>query len=305
MKARYFLFLAGVIFLVSLAVLVCRFIYITVMPFIEPVVLNTPLGRINKTNYWTSISDGGINSIKIIAAALAIKLGKHWWFKQKEKERLDNEKIEAELQLLKAQIHPGFLFNTLNNIYSFAREGSPRAPEMLLGLSDILSYMLYECNDKEVPLDKEIKMLRDYLALEKIRYGNKLEMNFQVKGDISSCKIAPLLLLHFIENSFSQCSSPLIEQPWINLELEIQNRVLHMKLMNGKPAEASRELDEEDYISQAQKRMQLLYPGRYDLKIIEEPEIMMVNLEIELFPVAAIDAIRDSWQRRELVNSLT
>jgi len=303
MKARYFQFLGGIIFLVFLAVLACRFIYVKIMPFVEPVILNNAVGRINKANYWTSISDGGINSIKIIAAAMAIKLGKYWKVKQKEKERLDKEKIEAELQLLKAQIHPGFLFNTLNHIYSFALEKSPRAPEMLLRLSEILSYMLYECNDTDVALDKEIKMLRDYLALEKIRYGNKLELNFQVKGDISNCKIAPLLLLHFIENSFSHCSSPLIDQPWINLEVEVQNRRLHMKLMNGKRTGMSRELNGEDYISQAQRHMQLLYPGRYDLKIIEEPEIMMVNLEIDLVPVAGIDAIRSSFQRTELVNT--
>lgn len=259
-----------------------RFIDLVVIPFIQPHILNAANAAIKKPTFWASISAGGISGIKIIAAAAAIKIGKHWWFIHKEKERLEKETIQAELQLLKAQIHPGFLFNTLNNIYSFALSASPKAPQMLLKLSDILSYMLYDCNKSEVSLENEIKMLKDYMALEKMRYGDKLEMNIQVKVDADYHKIAPLLLLHFVENSFKQCGNKMTEQPWINLEMQIEKHVLDMKLMNGKPLNSEISNNEEDNLNQAKKLLQLLYPNSHKLKITEEPEIMMISLQIEL-----------------------
>jgi Putative regulator of cell autolysis len=253
----------------------------TLMPFIESVILKSTT-PVHTTTWWASIFYGGINSIKILSAAAAIKVGKWWWFRQKEKERLEKEKIDADLQLLKAQIHPGFLFNTLNNIYHSALLASPNAPEMLLKLSDILSYMLYECNEREVFLEKELKMLQDYMVLEKTKFGDKLEMSILVKGCNSNEKIAPLLLLHFIENSFKQCSNILTEQPWINLELQIENHVLDMKLLNGKSSENFSANGEENKLEQAQRRLELLYPDKHELEISEEPEIMIVNLRVRL-----------------------
>ena len=284
LKAKYLLFVTGSIFLGFVLVQLTHLIQTFVMPFLRTVLLDTPTAT-KEVALWSSISAGGINSIKIITVAVAIKLGKRWWFKQKEKERLEQEKIEAELQLLKAQIHPDFLFNMLSNIYSFALMTSPKAPEMLLKLSEILSYMLYECNDRAVLLEREIKMLKDYMSLEKMRYGNKLEMNMQVNGEPRLNRIAPLLLLRFIENSFKQCSSRMVEQAWINLEMIIENDTLTMKLMNGKPLELpALEDGEEDDLVQAKKRLQLLYPGKHELRITEGPEIMMVILEVMLEP---------------------
>jgi LytS/YehU family sensor histidine kinase len=240
-------------------------------------------GKISATPYFATIYTGLITAIKVLALATAIKLVKHHYFKQKEKERFEREKIEAELDLLKSQIHPGFLFNTLNNIYSFALTASPRAPQMLLKLSDILSYMLYECNEKEVPLEKEIRLLEDYITLEKMRYGNRLEVNMQVKGDVSKDSIAPLLLLGFVENSLKQISDKLTTQPWLNLALEIENDVLTMKLMNGKPLVIlPADNGEEHEFKQIQRRLKLLYQGRYELKVKEEAETMMIVLRIKL-----------------------
>ena len=283
LRAKYVMFILTTIVLSIAVVMVTYFIQVTVMPFIDTAVLNTKAHAVAKTSYWFSMSKGGINFIKIIIAAFAIKVAKHRWYKQKEKERMEKEKIDAELQLLQAQIHPGFLFNTLNNIYSSALAASPKAPEMLMKLSEILSYMLYECNDSEVSVDKEIKMIKDYMALEKTRFGDTLEMYILLKGSGAEEKIAPMLLLPFIENSFKQCSSRMTAQPWISLEIEIKNNVLNMKLLNGKPPEKEiTEEPEENGLYQAQRRLELLYPARYALEITEEPEIMMVSLQINL-----------------------
>jgi hypothetical protein len=128
----------------------------------------------SKTNYsvkrfWPALNLGLMNFAKVAATAVIIKYLKYWWLKQKEGQRLEKEKINAELQLLKAQVHPDFLFKTLNNIYTHAVSSSPRTSGMLLKLSDLLSYMLYECDRPVVPLEKEIRMMKEYMQLEKIR----------------------------------------------------------------------------------------------------------------------------------------
>jgi len=283
LKAKYVLLAGATLLLALLMVFTTRFVDTVVYSFLA--------GRSNSATipYYESVFNGLVSAIKIIAVAAAIRLVKQSWLKQKEKERLEKEKIEADLQLLKAQIHPSFLFSALNNIYSFSLQASSRAPDMLLKLSDILSYMLYDCSDKEVLLEKEIKMLRDYMALEKIRYGDKLEMNIQVKGDTRHDKIAPLLLMRFIENSFAHCNNRLTEQPWINLEIQIAEHLLLIKLMNGKSPDISSTEDEDcSNMLQAKRRLELLYPGRHVLRIMEEPEIMMVTLEIDLRPESTI-----------------
>src|SRR5215218_4817647 len=113
----------------------------------------------------------------VVGFALAIKLLKNWFLKQKEAAQVATEKINAELQLLKSQVHPHFLFNTLNNIYSFIINDSSAAPEVLKKLSTLLRYIIYECNHPLVKLEKELKMIRDYIDLEKIRYGENFNMS--------------------------------------------------------------------------------------------------------------------------------
>jgi len=248
---------------------------------------------------WESINNGVINVQKIIALATIIKLLKYWWPKQKEKERLEREKIETELQLLKAQIHPKFLFNSLNNIYALALISSPKSPEMILKLSDILSYMLYECDDEFVPLEKEIKMLVNYMSLEKIKFGNKMEMNIEIKGQAGDQQIAPLLLFRFIEKSLAQCSHKMIAQPWVNLELDITHDALYMKLLNGKAIETTATGNEEEELESTKKRLELLYIGNHVLKIVEEPEISMVILEIGLKPPILQEATRGIFSEKQ------
>jgi len=193
---------------------------------------------------------------------------------------------------LKAQIHPAFLFSTLNNITSLARLASPKAPEMLIKLSDLLSYMLYECDAPKVKLEKEIGMIKEYMALEKIRQGEKLEMTFQIKGNCNGQLISPLLLLPFIDNSFSYSNNELVEQAWVNLDITIEDKSLSMKLINGMPPGLTNDKGkDEQSLANVQKRLQLLYPGRHDLKINAEQELLMVHLNLKLEEAAQEDQI--------------
>jgi LytS/YehU family sensor histidine kinase len=232
--------------------------------------------------WWTSIASGLFSAPKVIAVAIAIKLLKRWYLKQKEKERLEKEKLIADLQLLKAQIHPEFLFTTLDSVYAFALKDNSRAAILLLKLSDLLSYILYECDKALVPLDKEIKIIKDYMALEKARMGNRLEIDIAVKGEARDKMISPLLLLPFIENSFSYCYNKNLETCWINLELRIENNELTMKLINGKSVASVPASINGHGLTNVQKRLEIMYPGNYEVKTNIEPEIVMTWLKISL-----------------------
>jgi len=276
LKAKYVLLLAGIILLAGAMILASRVMDTVVIPAI------TQQGDKVNTPYYASIFSGVINAIKIIIVATGIKFGKYWWQKLKEKEQLEREKINTELQLLKAQIRPGFLFNSLNNIYAFSMAASPRAPELLLKLSDLLSYMLYECDEAFVPLEKEIDMMKEYIALEKIRLEETIEMELSVTGDLKDKMIAPFLLLPFIENSFKQ-SSDLTEQNWVNLDISVGEDSFSMKLANGITSENDGlQSMSENGLDNVQKRLTLLYPQKHELKISREPEMLIVLLKIQL-----------------------
>lgn len=240
-----------------------------------------------KTRFWPPFNLGLLNFVKVAAAAAIIKYLKYWWLKQKESQRLEKEKINAELQLLKAQVHPDFLFKTLNNIYAHALSSSPRTSGMLLKLSDLLSYMLYECDQSTVPLDKEIEMMKEYMHLEKTRYNDDPEIQVNIKGELNNKRIAPFLLLPFIENSFNHCGQ-MTEQCWMNLDIRIEGDDFSMKLTNGiSESLADQSLLYTNGLANVQKRLSLLYPGIHELKMATEQEMFIVFLNIRLTDSAA------------------
>jgi len=280
-KKKWLKFTGGILLLAFLLFSVSYLMYTQVFSFVNSL-FHIAAGKPEPTQLWSSISIGLLNTPKVIATAATIKLIKYWWLKQKEKEELEREKINAELQLLKAQVRPGFLFNALNNIYAYSLAGSPRASEMLLKLSDLLSYMLYECDKPLVPLKKEIEMMKEYMALEKIRQNDLLEMEVNVKGELNEKNIAPFLLLPFIENSF-RLSGHITEQPWINMDIEAEGNSFSMKLTNG--VEKEKQNSQEPHsngLANVQKRLTLLYPEKHELKLSAEQEMLVVLLKIQL-----------------------
>jgi len=168
---------------------------------------------------------------------ISFKLFKDWQQKQKDNLDLKKENANAELLLLKAQIHPHFLFNTLNNIYSFTLDRSPQAKKMVKMLEDMLHYMIEECEQPLVPLAKEIDILNDYFELERIRYGNSIDMQVEITGDTTGKRIAPLLMIPFVENSFKHGTSQILREPWIHLFIQADDDVVHFSLTNSKPGE--------------------------------------------------------------------
>lgn len=215
--------------------------------------------------------------------AVILKMMKRSWLKQQETYHVAKEKTTAELQLLKAQIHPHFLFNTLNNIYFFTLTSPQKAPEMLIKLSDILRYIIDECNQPLVPLAKELKMIQDYMALEKMRYGERLRMQLEINGDYEHQMIAPLILIPLVENSFKHGASKMLTTPSVNLNIKIEGQFLYFLLSNAKPDELILpQLNGRIGLTNVKKRLQLLYPSSHELNIAESKNSFEVFLKIKL-----------------------
>lgn len=218
----------------------------------------------------------GVNMV--IWIALGIKLFKMWHERRQSA-------LEAELSALKAQVHPHFLFNTLNNLYALSLNNSPKSPEVILGLSDILRYMLYECNTEMVSLQKEVLMLQQYMSLEKLRYEDRLDVNLAISGVLQDKQIAPLLLLPFIENAFKHGASEKRGQAWINIDIAVTETSLRLKVSNGKPDDAIREEDRQIGhigLQNVRKRLDLLYPSRHQLKIVDDESAFLIVLDVDL-----------------------
>lgn len=219
-------------------------------------------------------------SITVGGVAAAIKLMKCFYERQQAALILEREKASAELQMLKAQLHPHFLFNTLNNIYSFTQDVSEKASGMIMGLSQLLRYILYDCSKPLVPLDKELKMISDYMALETIRYDDGLDISVQLPKN-TKYTIAPLMLLPFIENAFKHGVSQMTEAPWLSLAITVSDDKLVMKLINSKPIG---NLNNKPGIGivNVRKRLEILYPEQHELTINDEEEMYIVNLSLKL-----------------------
>jgi len=234
------------------------------------------------SSFFLALLAGLRGGLTVGGLAAAIKLMKHWYIEGQRNLQLQKENIESQLQVLKAQVHPHFLFNTLNNIYSYTQNTSQIASKLVIGLSDILRYMLYEGNQPLVPLTKELKMIEEYIHLEKIRYGNRLEIHVNLSDSGHDLYIAPLLLVPFIENCFKHGISNVLEHPWMNLDIDVDKNTMTMKLLNGKSASQGRLQNTGIGIENARRRLGLVYPGKHDLIIKNEEDIFIVNLRLEL-----------------------
>ena len=213
---------------------------------------------------------------------LSIKILKNWHLEQTKSETLARENANAELQLLKAQVHPHFLFNTLNNIYSFSLSQSPLAGTLVKKLSGMLDYMIHECDQPLVPLEKEIKLIQDYMGLEKVRYGNRLDMQIEINGEYKNKMIAPLLMIPFVENCFKHGASVMRGQQWIKLNLNIKEDQLDFNLSNSQPPQTINTNKKGIGLGNVQKRLELLYPASHLLKIESAGDAYFVNLKVSL-----------------------
>ncbi len=204
--------------------------------------------------------------------------------KQKQVSELEREKVESELKFLKSQINPHVLFNNLNNIYSYALEKSEKVPEMLLKLSEIMRYMLKDGTEPLVPLRKELNYLENFVDLQKLRLEGRGQVHFQIEGDPGEYKIAPLLLVSFVENSFKHSMKTEVDNIIIDICIGIKNDELTFKARNS--YSGAHNTDSHDGtgigLKNVQKRLRLIYENRHTLSINRLKDHFVVQLTLNL-----------------------
>ncbi len=188
------------------------------------------------------------------------KLLKGYYLKNESMKELIRQNSNAELQLLMAQVHPHFLFNTLNNIYSYILSGKENAADLVNKLKNTMTYMLTDCQASNVPLQKELELIDDYIELEKVRYGGRINVQTSINGIPNNKTIHPLLLVPIVENCFKHGTSQMIRQSWINIDIDISENELRVKIVNSKSPVASNPPRSLGIgMSNVKRRMELLY----------------------------------------------
>jgi len=225
-----------------------------------------------------------INNITWLVFPSMILIAIKYYRDQKDIVQLKEQKKTTELNLLKNQLNPHFLFNTLNNLYALALKKSDKTPEVIAKLSEILDYMLYQCKDKYVPINKEIELLENYIVLEKVRYGNRVDVVFE-KHINSNAKIAPLILLNFVENAFKHGVSQELNNALIELSISTAEDEIVFKLKNTKPQSYSENKNGDKAsigMQNTKKQLDLLYPNAYSLKVNNSNLDYALELKIRL-----------------------
>lgn len=215
---------------------------------------------------------------------MSVKLTKNWLGAEKKRHLLEKEKLETELQYLKSQINPHFLFNTINSIYVLIHKNPDLAAESLASFSDMLRHQLYECNDHEIKLSKELDFLENFIELERLRlFENQTELAFDINNQaVNDPDIAPFILLPFVENAFKHVSKGRSQHNYIKMDLTInQQRQLEMCIENSKGMMASNG-SAGIGLRNASRRLSLLYPDKHRVNIQSDDSKFTATLSIDL-----------------------
>lgn len=225
-------------------------------------------------------------SLFIVMVSTVLKILSDWMRHQRKLRDLTTQNLQSEIRFLRSQINPHFLFNTLNSLYALTLKKDDTAPTIVLQLSDMMRYMLYESNAEKVPLEKEIHYIKNYLELEKLRQGDKTEINFNLSGEVDDQTITPLLFIPFIENCFKHGVNKSVEKSTVELNLEVRKGRIIFNIKNSKPEDAIPEEPEFRIggigLNNIRRRLNLLYPGKHHLEIHDKSEEYIVNLDLFL-----------------------
>lgn len=217
-----------------------------------------------------------------LVVTVALRFGLDWYQQKQQLQKVELEKLQAEVKYLRAQVNPHFLFNILNNLYSLTLKKSDAAPGMVLKLSEMMEYMLYDTDKNFVELDKEIQYLRNYIDFEKLRKGNHATIEFNVTGNPHDLKIAPFIFLPLIENAFKHGISKIINNAYLHAHLIIEHHEIWFKLENNK----LNFLPTDEYsgigLSNLKQRLSLIYPDRHTLSVADNQNIYKTELHLRL-----------------------
>lgn len=259
--------------------------YLLYLIFTLPIILI--FGYLNKLLIEKAISGNTEPFLLLIFSILMFTGFKYLKIGTKQQFQLQNEenrRIKAELDLLKSQLNPHFMFNTLNNIYSLILDKDDRASEVVLKLSDLMRYLLDTSKQKFVALNDEFDFIKNYISLEEIRLLGSCKVNLFAEGDLSAKKIAPMMFIPFVENCFKHGIGMNSSNNFININLKaFEKKILltteNMIVYNKKQLQIKKE---KTGLENIKRRLEQIYPNRYKLNIFEEDNIYKVNFELEL-----------------------
>lgn len=279
LKRRYALFFTALITATCAAallrILVSRYVYFALF-----------IPEILYPSQWFSTEIFLINVFWIVSPAIVFamfKYYKNWLNTQALANEAERKQLASELQVLKAQLNPHFLFNTFNNLYVLALQKSDKTPEVISKISDLFHYVLYECNSVEVPVSKEIKLISDYIQLEELRYSDRLSIRIKKEIDNPEFQIPPMMLYTFVENCFKHGCSNDPDSPWIKLHIKVSGNRFEFQASNSIPRMmySGKEKDGGVGLANIKRRLELLYPRSHRLEIRKEDHEFIVSLEIQ------------------------
>ena len=247
------------------------------------------LFKVDDPSLWLFIKSNSLPScIGATTLGMSIKLTKNYLQAQQKQQELEKEKLETELKFLKSQFNPHFLFNTINSIFVLINRDRVQASDSLAKFSSLLRYQLYECNEREIPLNRELAYLESFIELEKLRLDKDFEIRVELPThQAGNLNIAPFLLMPFVENAFKHVSKTPDHVNWIKINVSLEGEKLSYRVSNSISNETKAK-DAVEYsglgLQNVERRLNLLYPGRHELHTQKDESAYLVKLELQLSP---------------------
>lgn len=262
-------------------VLLSVFCYLIAQSLFDFYLYGNVIGPMRNSDLMEALSYNFFSTLWYIGLMLALKLSMDWYDQQLAIQKITVEKLHAEVNFLRAQVNPHFLFNALNNLYALTLKKSTLAPDVVLKLSEMMEYMLYDSNDTKVLLAKEITYLNNYMELERLRFNDKAVISLNVTGELHGHEIAPLLLLPLVENAFKHGLSKQTNEYWLKVDIALRATTLTVRVENSKPLTVVRRSKGGIGLVNLRKRLELLYPGRYQLALEDKKNSFQARLVME------------------------
>jgi two-component system, LytTR family, sensor histidine kinase AlgZ len=270
-----------------------RYLLEFLIPFIIILIVRTLLqryiidGYTHKEHFFYStmfiVQTVAITLFIVIFISMLKFLGDWFEFEARKKE-VENERLITELNFLKAQINPHFLFNTLNNLYYLAYSKSDNTTEVIAKLSQMMRYMIYDSNHDKVLLSKEIEYMQNYISLERLRLNNQIPIKFETSGNVDGVLIAPLILITFLENAFKHGVTNNNKDAWVDISIDVKDKICMYEVKNSKIQRAAQDNGGKSGIGlkNVMRRLELSYPGQYEINVEDEPDRYAVKLKLLL-----------------------
>jgi len=232
-------------------------------------------------NKYHAIVDGLFVPFMLFGITAGIKFSKKWFLQQRENEKLAKQKLATELQLLKTSIHPRFLFHSLHTVEKHINSSSTQSPALILQLSDLLSYILYENDKNWVELEKELEIIRGYINLEEKSFGDKLLLKTEFPGNTHNTFIVPCILLSFVESSFEYFLETRQKEPLLTLTIQANENVLHYQMVFSRAS--SEEIPPNEKFTNMQKQLKSQYQDLHQLSISYDDKNILIDLKLPLY----------------------